>query len=234
LEKLEDDVDELAADIHSLKLDISNNKVQLADLDKKIADRLDALNNTIQSFTEKIDDLESNNKKSMSTINFLLQHKIDNDVIIRGFPGKLESKIVCENFVKTFNLDPSEIVSHYYFPYESKFSARTSHNVIISFREKQTKLNVLARRKQLGPLLLSQLFPDQSVTSKIVTLGYSNRLSKFNLYTIYHLNKAKMAGKICNIKYHNLCFAVKETEESQWRRISNNEELQKYKCADSY
>jgi hypothetical protein len=83
-------------------------------LDKKIADGLDALNNTIQSFTAKIDDLESNNKKSMSTLNFLLQHKIDNDVIIRGFPGKLESKIVCENFVKTFNLDQGRLNPKFY------------------------------------------------------------------------------------------------------------------------
>jgi hypothetical protein len=161
LKKLEDNVDELAADVHNLKLDISNNKIQLAAMDKKIADGLEALNNSIQSFTEKINDLESNSKKSMSTINILLQNKIDNDVIIRGFPGKLESKTVCENFIKTFNLEPSEIVSHYYFSYESKFSGKTSHNVIISFREKQTKLNVLARKKQMGPLLLSQLFPDQ-------------------------------------------------------------------------
>ncbi len=29
LEKLEDNVDELAADVHNLKLDISNNKIQL-------------------------------------------------------------------------------------------------------------------------------------------------------------------------------------------------------------
>jgi hypothetical protein len=233
LEKVENDVDELAVDVHNLKLEIANNKFQLEDLNRKISEGLETLNNNIKSVIEKIDDLETSNKKTMSSVNFLLQSKIDNDIIIRGFSGKLESQIVCDNFIKYFNLDPTEISSHYYFPYVSKYSGKTSHNVIISFREKETKLNILSRKKQMGPLLLSQLLPDHPATTKIVTISYSNRLSKFNLYTIYHLNKAKVAGKIFNVKYHNLCFAVKETEESQWSRISNIEELSKYKLNTS-
>jgi hypothetical protein len=229
LEKVENYVDELAADVHNLKLDITNDKIQLEALDRKISDGLEELNKTIKSFTEKIDNLELNNKKSMSKINVLVQTNIDNDIIIRGFPGKVESKTICENFIKSFNLDPHQVTSHYYFPYDSKFSGKTSHNIIISFREKQTKMNVLSRKRQMGPLLMSQLLPEESSASKIVTLSYSNRLSKFNLHTIYHLNKAKVAGKIFNIRFHNLCFAVKDTVDSQWCRISNTEELEPYK-----
>ncbi len=126
-------------------------------------------------------------------------------------------------------MDKSEVLSHYYFSYTSKFSGKVSHNVIISFREKQTKLNILAHKKQTGPMLLSRLLPDQSSTSNIVTLTYSNRLSKYNLNAIYHLNKAKNAGQIFCIKFHNSCFTVKDNRESGWSRISNIEELQKYK-----
>jgi hypothetical protein len=119
---------------------------------------------------------------------------------------------------------------HYYFPHTSEYSGKTSHNVIISFREKHTKLSILKRKKQMGPLLLSRLVPDhQSSATNITTLTYSNRLSKFNLHALYHLNKAKNAGNIFSIRFHNLCFTVKKTEGCQWTRISSIDELQPYK-----
>ncbi len=155
--------------------------------------------------------------------------KIDIDIIRRGFPNKPESKIVCNNFVKYFNIDQSKVLSHYYFPYTSRFSGKTSHNVIISLREKQTKLDILSRKKQLGPLLLNRLLPDQVSYTNVSTVTCLNRLSKFNLHAIYHLNKAKSAGKVVSVRFHNLCFAVKETERCQWTRISNTEELKKGK-----
>jgi hypothetical protein len=117
MEKLESEVDELAVEVHNLKLDIVNSKIELEALNKNISDGLKALNNTMQSFTANVDNLEISSKKSMSAINLLLQNKIDNDIIIRGFPGKAESKSVCDNFIKIFHLDPSEIVSHYYSHY---------------------------------------------------------------------------------------------------------------------
>jgi chromosome segregation ATPase len=112
LEKVENDIDELAADVHNLKLEIANSKIQLEDLNRKISEGLETLNNNIKSATEKMIDLEASSKKTMSSINVLLQSRIDNDVIIRGFTGKIESQMVCDNFIKYFNLDPSEVVSH--------------------------------------------------------------------------------------------------------------------------
>jgi hypothetical protein len=153
MEKLESEVDELAAEVHKLKLDIVNSKIELEALNKNISDGLKALNNTMQSFIANVDKLEISSKKSMSAINLLLQNKIDNDIIICGFSAMVESKSICDNFIKTFHLDPSEIVSTYYFPYDSKFSGKISHNIIIGFREKAAKLKVLARKKEMGPLL---------------------------------------------------------------------------------
>ncbi len=219
----------MAVEVHKQKLEIADNKIKLEALDRKISTEIEALNKMMKDLSGKFENLDTDNKKSMSTVNVLLQSKIDNDIIIRGFPRKPESELVCDNFIKYFNLDRSEVLSHYYFPYTSKFSGKTSHNVIISFREKQTKMNILSRKKQLGPLLLNRLVPDQSSSTNIATVTYTNRLSKFNLHAIYHLNKAKNAGKVFSIRFHNLCFAVKETERCQWTRISNTEELQKYK-----
>jgi hypothetical protein len=132
LGNLEEEVSELEVELHKHKLEISNNKIKLEALDRKISTEMETLNNMIKDLSGKFENLNSENEKSMSTINILLQSKIDNDIIIRGFPDKPESEIVRDNFVKYFNIDKSEVLSHYYFPYTSRFSGKTSHNVIIT------------------------------------------------------------------------------------------------------
>jgi hypothetical protein len=82
-----------------LAVELANEKLKLEALDRKISAEIEALNKTLEAFKEKIYCLDLNNKKSMSTINVLLQSKIDNDLIIRGFPTKADSKIVCDNFI---------------------------------------------------------------------------------------------------------------------------------------
>jgi hypothetical protein len=227
--KLEEEIDELSADIHNYRLEVNNNKMKLDAIDKKISSEVEILNNMIKNFKDELESSNLKSKETMSSVNILLQEKIDNDIIIRGFPEKPDVDAVCDNFMKFFNVDKSEILTHYYFAYTSRFTGKTSHNIIISFREKQTKLNILARKKQTGPLLLSRLLGDQPSTSNIITVTYSNRLSKFNLNAIYHLNKAKSSGRIFSVRFHNSCFTVKDNETSEWFRISNIEELQKYK-----
>jgi hypothetical protein len=102
----------LAVELHKHKLEIANNNIKLEALDRKISTEMETLNNMIKDLSGKFENLNSDNEKSMSTINILLQSKIDNDIIIRGFPDKPESEIVCDNFIKYFNIDKSEVLSH--------------------------------------------------------------------------------------------------------------------------
>jgi hypothetical protein len=121
----------------------------------------------------------------------------------------------------------SVVETYYYFPYAAK-AGKTSHNLIISFKDFDVKMEVLGRKKQLGRLLLKKIQPQMAPPDHEVLISYSNRLTKFNLRAIYHLNKAKDNKTVFNVRYHNLFFAVKETEKSPWQRISNPSELDKY------
>lgn len=232
IDKLEEDVDSLEREVEAQKLESAEINRKLDTLSKKVDQEKVSNDSAIQGQLEKTDSLQSSLNKSQSSVNMLLQHKIDNDLIIRGFPGKPDHKVVRDNFINIFNLDPVAISSSYYFPYTSKFSGKTSHNVIISFRDIETKMNVLSLKKQSGPLLLSQLTLEFPGTSEASTVTYTNRLTKFNLYAINQLNKTKSAGLIFKVRYHNLCFGVMEKKNSNWIRITNHAELEKYLIND--
>jgi hypothetical protein len=231
LDRLEENLNDLEEEVHIQKLNIANNKAAIELLEQKFNSKIEALTNEILEWKNKCETLELNQQKTLTTNNVLLQNKLDNDIIIRGFPAKPDSKTVCDNFLSCFQLDNSVIRSQYYFQFDSKYSKKTSHNVILSFKEIETKMNILQRKKDLGPILLSRLQPGMSASSSC-TVTYSNRLSKFNLHAIFHLNKAKENKLIHSVRYHNLCFQIKESEKSGWLRISNNSELKKYKCHD--
>jgi hypothetical protein len=230
LDGLEEKVNDLEQEVHSQKLEIANNKTSIEALEQKFNSEIEALTKEVEKWKRKCETLELIQQESITSTNALLQNKIDNDIIIRGFPSKPDSKTVSEKFLSIFQLDISAIRSHYYFQYTSNFSKKISHNIILSFRDIETKMNVLQRKKELGPLLLSRIQPNSSGQSS--TLSYSNRLSKFNLYAIYHLNKAKDYKLIHSIRFHNLCFQIKETDKSGWKRISNLTELEKYQIND--
>jgi hypothetical protein len=227
LEKLEKDVIDLEEDVHHQKLEIANNTMNIAALEKKLNEKIDQLTKSIGEWEKKYIELEASHQNSLSSNNFLLQDRIDNDLIVRGFPVKPDIKSACENFLECFRLDMSVVESYYYFPYAAK-AGKTSHNLIISFKDFNVKMEVLSRKKQLGRLLLKKIQPLMEPPDHDVFISYSNRLSKFNLHAIYHLNKAKDNKTIFNVRYHNLFFAVKETEKSPWLRISNPSELEKY------
>jgi hypothetical protein len=227
LDKLEQNVNDLEEDMHLQKLDIGNNTTNIAALEKKFTAEIDSLKKTIEELKAKNSDLEESNQKNLGTNNFLLQDRIDNDLIVRGFPAKPDCKVACEKFLEAFHLDSSVVRTHYYFPYTLD-SGKITHNLIISFNEFEVKMKILESKKQRGPLLLNCIQPHLAPPDQDVTLTYSNRLTKFNLYAIYHLNKAKDNKIIHSIRYHNLFFSIKETEKGGWKRITNMSDLEKY------
>jgi hypothetical protein len=228
LDKLEENVNDLETEVHNLKLETANNKTSIEELEKKFTEKIEKLTESVEKWKKMYEELEAKYDMSTTSNNILLQNMIDNDVIVRGFPEKPDSKTVCDNFLRYFGLADTAVRYHYYFSYTSQFSGKTSHNVIVGFKEKEIKMGVIMRKKEVGSLSLLRIQPNLCAGESDVTLKFSNRLSKFNLYASYHLNKAKSAGQIHSIRYHNLCFSIKEGDKTQWQRISNDSELKKY------
>jgi hypothetical protein len=226
IDKLEANLNDIEVDVYNQKLDIANIKSSIEIMEKKFSEKIEFLTNSVEEWKQKYEKLETAQLKNFSSTNTMLQSKIDNDLIIRGFPEKPNSRTVCDNFLNVFQLDYASVSTHYYFPYKSKFSGKITHNVIIRFREIDTKLDILKRKKDMGPMLLNRIQPDMQ-SSSFITLNYSNRLSKFNLSAVYQLTKAKERKQIVNIRFHNLCFAAKVPGNDDWQRVTNYTELNK-------
>lgn len=228
LDQLETDIARLEDTVEAHSQDIVNNNTKITQIDADFKATVVQLNETIKSLETKCATDQSRNE---SSINIAMQSKIDNDLIIRGFPAKPDSSVVLQNFLTTFDLEPSNITSCYYFPYKPRNNIPT-HNIIITFKEKDRKINLLSRKSAAGPLLLRTILPETPDTSTNV-LHYTNRLTKFNLYAANHLNKAKSKKKLVKLRFHNLCFEVKETEDGDWQRITNGKELDKFMIPES-
>ncbi len=75
----EEEIDELSADVHNYRLEVNNNKIKLEALDKKISSEVEILSKIIANFKDELENSNLKSKETMSSVNILLQQKIDND-----------------------------------------------------------------------------------------------------------------------------------------------------------
>lgn len=178
------------------------------------------------------------------SLNKLDQQRVDNDIFLSGFPIKPDCQKVAAKLTELYGIKQEMIADCYQFEIKSNRSHRAGpianstlnkketsyHHVVISLREKQTKFELMRKKKEInGPLLYEQI-DGNSKESRVqkAVIRCTHRLTRFNLAVQSLLIKAKNDGKLQMFQLHNGLFRYKKDESSKWIIIDTQTSLNKF------
>ena len=114
-------------------------------------------------------------------------------------------------------------------PSTSTQQVKTYHQMVIAFKDNQSKSKFMQAKKEKGPIAYEQLTKKHlSNDDAKAIIKCVNRLSKFNLKVQRELLTAKNQQKIFNFQLHNGVFRMKIGETSGWKIIDTETALQPY------
>jgi hypothetical protein len=197
------------------------------------SDRLELVEREMEKMKEKALENEE-------TLHKLDQREVDKDIYISGFPAQPNEEEVTAALMKLHNIPMNKVDRHYSFsftvkpraastPMDGRGKRRTVYQMVIGFKDLETKMKFMKNKKDKGPIALEQL-----TTAKLkqedakITIRCVNRLSKFNLKVQRHLMTSKVNGNIVGFQLHNGLFRLKETDDSNWKIIGTEEALDPY------
>lgn len=229
-------------EIRSMVYDVQHRTRIVEDKYKQLTQRVKAIEVKSAADTTEIRDMKVVSASNEASLHKLEQGKLDNDVFLSGFPVKPDHKKVKMALNRLYKIAPEMVDYSYQYEYvvKSKLQTRSApnevakqyHHVVISYKEKSIKNDIMKRKKEMGPLKYEQLDPTvNSPADKAAVIRCSNRLSKFNLKAQGHLFKAKNEGKISGFQLHNGVFRVKEGENSDWKIIDTEASLEPFSNA---
>lgn len=204
------------------------------------AEAIELVERDIQSHRKEIDHIAASTLANEASLHKLEQHKVDSDLFLSGFSSEPDVEKVTKKLLALHGL-PEKCVAYKYAyqftptPSKPPISSTSTpearkkvyHHMVVSFKDKEMKMKILAARRGNGPLKLEQLCdePVQLDKGKPKTIRCSNRLSKFNLRAQGKLFSAKQEGKIYAFQLHNGTFRVKKEEQSRWESIDTTTAL---------
>lgn len=207
---------------------------------------IEVLDREVKKHGEEISEMKPVILQSEAGLHKLEQFRVDNDVFISGFPVKPNVEQVTTALATLFEV--SENMIDYKYAYEfmprKETAKKTStpnqmkpkkvyHHMVISFKERATKMKFLQEKKKKGPLKYEQLCSVDTLDNlteeqRVTTIRCTNRLSKFNLRAQYELLKAKSEGKLHVFQLHNGIMRIKRTENSPWEIVDTDEALKAF------
>lgn len=158
------------------------------------------------------------------------QQRVDLEVILSGFPVKPNADVAAKKFLELFNASMNDVKSFHHFESRVIVDSNVSkviHHVVVSFKEKTTKLKFLAtkaekkclvRFSQVTENLLSQGQRDPSITCQ-------NRLTKFNLNVERQLHRLLSQGIIGEFKLTGFLHEFRHNHCSTWILVTHLEML---------
>lgn len=207
-------------------------------------DALEVMESENTKRDKKISKLHTMSEQNEASLHRLEQHKVDNDIFISGFPLKPNEDEILESLVKLFDIDKEMIAYKYQYEFmprrgSSNNPAASStlkqpqrkaiHHMVVSFKERNAKLDFMAAKKDKGPITYEQLCRDaMSTDDKNTTIRCTHRLSKFNLKVQRELMITKSAGNLASFQLHNGTFRLKRKEDSPWERIDTEGDLKPF------
>lgn len=156
------------------------------------------------------------------------QKRIDNDIILSGFPNKPNSVFVEKSLMKILNIVQNEVKSIREFQVQRHHLVQ--YFVVISFKEKTSQIKVLNAISNLKtPLKYSDFLKDsiQSANSDTI-INCQMCLTKFNNSVLQELKKFKSWRIIAEFKFEDFRYHVKQNKKSTWRPVRHYDDLKRY------
>lgn len=207
---------------------------------KENADAIELVERDIKRQSEVIDHITASAVQNEASLHMLEQHKVDSDIFLSGFPTQPNIEEVTKNILALHGLKEECVAYKYAYQFTPRpqqplptststpeSAKKVYHHMVISFKDKQIKMNLLAARRVKGPLKLEQLRAGAAQMERGMpkTIRCTNRLSQFNLRAQGKLFAAKQEGKIHVFQLHNGTFRIKKEEHSRWEPINTSTAL---------
>jgi hypothetical protein len=156
-------------------------------------------------------------------INILEQSKIDKDIYVKGFTAKPNLPDISRKFEILLQLEEDCIADSYCFENKSHNRATStptskSYCVVLSTRTTKDKSNFFTKKKENGPILVSQL--QDKCKSATAKLSITNRLTKFNLKSSSIAWELKKVGIITEYSLRNGLIVYKMEKTGKWIEIA--------------
>lgn len=208
---------------------------------------IEKLDEEVEKQGEQLNDLEEATLRNEESINKLDQAKIDNDVFISGFPMKPDLNKVTTALLNLYGISEDLVVDKYQYEFTARLkkqkhtstptalsskvvtTSKVYHHVVISLKDKATKIRFMAAKKSKGPVKYEQVCNEEMAPEhKETTIRVSNRLSRFNLRVQGELLNSRSAGKIHKVQLHNCLFRIQRTENSKWEMVGTETALKPF------
>ena len=154
--------------------------------------------------------------------NYKQQQQIESDVILSGFPFKMEqAKGVVAKLCQLIDFEPSMIRYFYTFEFVNRKTGLRSFHMIISTSCLEAKFDLIMKLKAFGVLCFQNFF-DKPVNDYDNTLiSHESRYTNLNYVIKKELQQLKDEKWITDFKYENYQFHAKQNDE--WVVVRNLE-----------
>lgn len=154
--------------------------------------------------------------------NYKQQLQIETDVILSGFPFKMEqAKGIVAKLCQLIGFDSSIIKYFYSFEFLNRKTGRRSFHMIISTASIDIRNDLMSKLNAFGVLCFQDFFekPVNDYDNTLIT--HENRLTNLNYVIRHELKKLQNDKWISDFKYENFQFHAKQNDE--WTVIRNLE-----------
>ena len=154
--------------------------------------------------------------------NYKQQQQIETDVVLSGFPFKMEqSKGFVSKLCQLIDFDSSLIKYFYTFEFVNRKNGKRSFHMIISTISLDVKMNLLAKLEAFGVLCFQDFFekPVNEYDNTLIT--HEMRYTNLNHVIKKELKQLQEDKWISDFKYENYQFHALQNEE--WLNVRNLE-----------
>lgn len=146
--------------------------------------------------------------------NYQQQQKIESDVILSGFPFKLEQpRSVIMKICQLLDFSHDVIRYYYSFEFLNRQTGLRSFHMIISLNSKDAKISLMNKLKNFGILCFQNFFDNPVNEYDNTLISHDNRLTNLNYVIRKELDKLQKDKWIAEYKFENHQFHAKQKEE---------------------
>jgi hypothetical protein len=181
---------------------------------------------------EQVVKVNQQNTLNKSSIDYLSQWRIDRDIIISGFPNKMDSTVVLPKLASVYGSSVDDVEYHYSFSRKVLNSSKLNHFLVLGFNKKAVKTDLFSKLKSNGPLYFQQICPTISESGVAeIKLNITNRFTVHNLNLRKELFKMRNDNEINKVVYKNCCFYIQKSPESQMIAIKSQDDINNFKAS---
>ena len=230
--------------------EIHHQHIELQKRVEVVESKFESQNDKIQENLDHVELVERDLKETKesgleteSSVHKIEQKQIDKHIFISGFPSKPDEDEVMSSLLALYEIPETSVDYKYSYqftprkstpkatstPSTSTQQVKMFHQMVIAFKDNQSKSKFMKAKKEKGPVAYEQLTKKHlgNDDAKAI-IRCVNRLSKFNLKVQREMLTAKNQQKIFNFQLHNGVFRMKISETSGWKIIDTETALQPY------